>query len=101
MQLVEQHVIGRNDPRFAVIDEADLIAEFLRLLHPMGRKQDGVLFAQFTNQLTAGPDLGGVQASGRLIQDEHRRIREQSVRQADALPVAFRQRADELPAHIR
>src|SRR5207244_3152746 len=53
-----------------------------------------------TNERARGADLGRVESGGRLIEDEHGRIGEQRVGQADALAVALGEGADELPADI-
>ena len=45
-------------------------------------------------------DLVRVQADGRLVQDDQFRLMHQRVRQADALPIAFGELADDAPAHI-
>ena len=60
----------------------------------------GVLLAQFADQLARLADLRRVEAGGRLVEDQHRRVVQQRVGQADALAVALRQRADQLPAHV-
>ena len=46
-------------------------------------------------------DLRRVEAGGRLVEDQHRRVGEQGVGQADALAIALRQRADELALRRR
>ena len=45
-------------------------------------------------------DLRRVEAGRRLVEDEHRRLGQQSVGQADALAIALGERADELPVHV-
>ena len=45
-------------------------------------------------------DLVRIQADGRLVEDQDRRPREQRIRQADPLPVAARQGADDLGAPL-
>ena len=59
-----------------------------------------MFLAQFANQGTGGPNLRRIEPGCRFIQDQHRRRGQQSVRQADALAIAFRQGADDLPMHV-
>ena len=63
--------------------------------------KDGVLLAQLADQLARLADLRRIESGRRLVEDQHRRDRRSSsVGQADALAIALRQRADELPAHV-
>ena len=66
----------------------------------VGRQQHRALAAQLPDQRVRLPDLVRIQADGRLVEDQDRRPREQRVRQADPLPVAARQRADDLGAPL-
>src|SRR4029077_11392863 len=53
-------------------------------------KQNGVLPAKILNQLAHLPDLIRVETNGGLVENEKVRFREKSVRQTDALAIAFR-----------
>ena len=60
-----------------------------------------VLAAELADQLAGLADLRRVEAGRRLVEDQHRGVREQRVGEPDPLAVALRQRADELPADVR
>jgi hypothetical protein len=83
------------------IDDDDAVADHGHLGQDMRRQDHRVLAGERADQ---GPDLGdlpGVEADGGLVEDEHIRVPEQRLREADALPVALRQLADHPVAHVR
>src|SRR5437764_11538813 len=75
----------------AAVDDDGLVAGDLHLGQDVGREQDGVLLAQLADQLARRADLSGVEAGGRLVEDEDGGAVEQDVGEADALAVAARQ----------
>ena len=60
----------------------------------------GVLMPELADQLVRRANLRRVEAGRRLVKDQHRRIGKQGVGQADALAIALREGADDLPADI-
>ena len=52
-------------------------------------EDDPVVFAQFSDQLPDFSKLDRVQAGGRFIQDDHRRIVQDRLSNADPLPIAL------------
>ena len=52
------------------------------------------------DQLAGLDDLLGVEAGGRLVEDQHVGVVQDGLGEADALAVALGELADELPAHV-
>ena len=80
-------------------DDDDPLAQRRHLGKDVAREEDGALAAQAGEQLPHLHHLRGVEADGRLVEEEDRRLAEQRLRQADALAVALRQRADAPVGH--
>ena len=64
------------------------------------RQQDGMFLAQLANQGAGGANLRRIEPGRRFVQNQHRRRGQQSIRQTDALTIALRQGADDLPVHV-
>ncbi len=75
-KVAEQSVPGH----LTLVNDNDAVASHLHLGQDVCGKQDGMLLAQFANELARLPDLGRVQADRRLIQNEHGRLGQQSIR---------------------
>src|SRR5207253_6691815 len=76
-------------------DDDDATTDRLDLRQNVRGEQDRVLFAEFPDQAQRFTDLERIKAGRRLIQDQDGRIVNQGICQADALTIAFRQRAEE------
>ncbi len=59
-----------------------------------------MVLPQVADQVAHGADLVRVEADGRLVEDEERRVVHHGVGQADALAEPLRERADDLAAHV-
>ena len=81
---------------FAVVDDRHPVAGRLGLAQDMGGEDDGLLPADAPDDFPDFDDLVGVQARGRLIQDQYFRIVHHGMRQPHALLVALGQLADRL-----
>ena len=75
------------------------VADLEGFREDVGRKQNRSIPAQITNQLAEVLDLVRVQPRGRLVQDQHRRIRQERLGQTDPLPVAARKVPTRPPHH--
>ena len=85
--------LTRND--LTMVDDRDLIAEFLRLFQIVGRQDDGC--AGLVQRAHIGPELAAqlhVHARGRLIQDQNRRCMDQCFRHHETSLHAAGQLAD-------
>ena len=60
----------------------------------MRAKKHGVLSAKLFNQLAGFDDLGRVEADGWLVQNQHSRVMQQRIGQAEALTISLGQVAD-------
>ena len=89
---------GRLHP--PAVEDDDPARERLHVRQDVRRQQHRALAAQLPDQRVRLADLVRIQADRRLVEDQDRRPGEQRVRQADPLPVAARQRADDLRAPI-
>ena len=54
-----------------------------------------MLFAEILDQIAHLTDLVGIKPAGRLVENEQIRFVHQRIRQAHALPITFRKRADQ------
>ena len=82
---VLRRVLGHHA---AVGDDDDARAGRGHLGQDVRAQDDGVLAAERLDQVARLDDLLRVEAAGRLVEDEHGRIAEQRLGQADALPAA-------------
>ena len=83
----------------AARDDDDPVADGLRLLEDVGGEDDGLFGGHVLDEVAHLVLLVGVEAVGRLVEDQHRRIVEQRLGEADALLVALGKGLDRLPAH--
>ena len=67
----------------------------------MGAENHRVLAAQFLDQATRFDDLLRVEAGCRLVEDQHVRVVEQGLGEADSLPVALRELCALAVGHVR
>ena len=67
----------------------------------MGREHDGVLAGERLDELADLDDLGGIEADGGLVEDEHLGIAEESLGEADALPLSLGEIADHAVEELR
>src|SRR5262249_5244077 len=84
----------------AAVDDDDRVTGHLDFRQDVRREEDRVFLAEFADQLAGLTDLGRVEASGRLVEDEDRRVGEEGIGEADTLTVTLRECADELSADI-
>ena len=66
----------------------------------VGAENDGVVAGQRLEQVADFDDLLRVETGGGLVQDQHVGIVDDRLRQADALPVALGELADQLVPHV-
>ena len=69
------------------------------LLEDVGREDDGLLDGHVLDQVAHLVLLVRVEAVRRLVEDQHRRVVQERLREADALLVALGERVDRLAAH--
>ena len=81
------HRIGRH--QLAAIDDDDLFACLLDFGQNVRAQHDRVITSEAANQVTCFVDLLGIQSRGGLVEDQHVRVVNDGLGQADALPVAF------------
>ena len=89
----------RRSPRPRSQDD-DPARQRLDVGQDVRRQQHRPLARQLADQRVRLADLVRIEADGRLVEDQDRRARQQRVRQPDPLPVAARQRADDLRAPL-
>ena len=77
----------------------DALGDRLHLRKQVGRQHDGVGPAEVAQGGQRFLLLAGVEAVGRLVEDQQRRVGDQGVGQADALAEALGQRAEQGPAN--
>ena len=89
-------IVGRAvGDQFAVADDDDARAGRLHLAEDVRREDDRLLLADLLDDAADLGDLVGVEARGRLVEDEHLGLVHDRLREADALAEALRQFADE------
>ena len=74
-----------------LVDHKDSLAHGLHLGQDVGAEHHRVVAAQILDQVADLDDLLRVKADGRLVENQHRRIAQQGLRDADALLVALGQ----------
>src|ERR1019366_8459102 len=86
--------------QFALADDDDAFAGLLHLAQNVRAEDDGVLAREGLQQLADFDDLLGVETAGGLIQDQHIRVVDDGLRDADTLAEAFGQLADQLGPNV-
>ena len=76
--------VDRHD--LAAVDDEDAVGDLAHLGQDVRREDDGVLAPEFGDQLADLEALLRVEAGRRLVQNEHGRLVDDGLRQADALP---------------
>src|SRR5690349_4174954 len=96
-----RQVIGRIDRHnLAIIDNHHPVTRHAHLREDMGTEDDCMVMPQVFNSLANVNDLTWIESYSGLIENEHRRIIEECLRQADALAIAFREIANETALHV-
>ena len=85
--------IGNHD--LAVVDDDHLAAGLLDFGQDVGAENDGVIAGEAGDQLAGFALLFGIEAGGGLIENQHGRVVNDRLGDADALPVAFGKLADD------
>ncbi len=80
----------------AVGDDDGAGAHLVHLLQDVGRHDDQLVLAELVDQAAHFVFLIRVEAVGRLVQDQHLRIVDQRLREADAAPESLGQGFDDL-----
>ena len=83
--------VDGDDP--ALVDDDDALAGLRDLGKDVRAEDDRVVAGEAANQLARLDDLLRVEARGRLVEDQHLRVVNQRLGEADALPVALRELA--------
>ena len=91
MALHPRYQVLRRVARFelAVADDDDAVRDALHFRQDVRAQDDRVLAAELLDQLAHFRDLLRVQASRRLVEDQHIRVVNQRLRQAHALAVTL------------
>ena len=96
---------GIHGDNFAGIDNDDFAAGLLDFGEDVGAENDGVVAGEAGDELAGFALLLGIEAGGGLIENQHGRVMDDGLGDADALPVAFRKLADDgvltLPMAVR
>ena len=92
------HRIGRHD--LAFVDDDHLLAGLADFGKDVRAQNDGVIAGQALDQVARLIDLLGIEARGRLVEDQHIGIVDDGLRQADALAVAFGELPDQLVSDV-
>ena len=90
--------VHRDHP--SVVDDDDALAGLRDLGQDVGAQDDGVIARQAADQVAGLDDLLGVEAGGRLVQDQDVGVVDERLGQPDALPVALRQLAAVPVRHV-
>ena len=77
----------------ALVDDDDALAGLRDLRQDVRAEDDGVIAGEAADEVARLDDLLGVEAGGRLVEDQHFRVVDERLREADALPVALRELA--------
>ena len=85
--------VGRD--HLALADDDHLLADLLHFRQNVRAENDGVIAGEAFDQRPGFGNLLRIEARGRLIEDQHVRVVNDGLREADALPVAFRQLLDQ------
>ncbi len=82
-----RHGIDRDN--LTVIDDDDVAAGLFDFRKDVRAEDDGVVAREAGDQLPGLLLLLGIEAGGGLVQNQHGRVVNDRLREADALPVAF------------
>ncbi len=82
------------------VHQDDPVRDRLDLLHDVAREQDRPLLGESPDQRAEVAELPRVEADGRFVEDEERRVAQQCRREPDPLAVALAQLPDEPPLDI-
>ena len=92
---------GIDGDDFAAINDDHLAAGLLHFGEDVGAEDDGVIAGETGDQLAGLTLLFRIEAGSGLIENEHGRIVNDSLGEADALPEAFGELADDGVAGLR
>src|SRR5262249_45378590 len=96
-----RQVVGRIDRHhLAVIDNDHPVTRHAHFGEDMGAEDDRMVVPKVFNGLADVNDLPWIESYRGLIENEHRRIVEERLRQTDALAIAFREIANETALHV-
>ena len=82
--------------KLALVDDDDAFAGMLDFREDVGAQDDGVVAGEAADELARFDDLLGVEAGGRLVENQDIGVMQDGLRQTHALPVALGELADEL-----
>ena len=94
--MVEEFGKGSVCDDAALLDHDDAVAHGFDFLHDVGRKDDGTLLAEGTDERSDVLELQGVEARGGFVEDEQLRVVKDRLSQPNALAVAFGERRNGL-----
>ena len=92
MRQVGQRVFDDDAP---VVDDHDLLTDLRDLGQDVGRQDHRALAGQLVGSGADLDDLARVEADRRLVEHQHAGVVDQRLGEADALPKALRQMADD------
>src|SRR5262249_43383801 len=84
----------------AGIDDHDAIADLRDLGQNMGREYDRVLTRESVDQPAYLVDLSRIEADGRLVEHQHRRIVDERLCETDPLTIALGELAADAMGHV-
>ena len=85
---------------FAFVDDDHAIARHAHFGQDVRRENDRVIPGEILDQVADFDDLLGIEAHGRLVEDDYIRIVHERLRQSDALLISAREALDQLIALI-
>ena len=91
---------GVGGDELSFIDDDDLLAGLLDLGKDVSAENDGVLSGEIFDEVASLVDLLGVEAGGGFVENQDVRIVNDRLREADPLPVAFGELAEELVFYV-
>ena len=84
----------------ALVDDDDALAGLGDFRKDVGAEDDGVVAGEAADEVAGLDDLLRVEAGRRLVEDQHFRVVDERLRQADPLPVALRELAAVAVGHV-
>ena len=99
-KVVRQRIRCAVRHKTAVVHDNHALAHGLHFGQDVGGQNNRVVSAEALDEVADLDDLLRVKADGGLVQNEDRRVAEQSLRNADTLLVALRQVADETRVNV-
>src|SRR6266576_1157052 len=88
------HRVRRNN--FSLVDDDDLLARLADLGKDVRAENDRVVAGKALDQIPGFVDLFGIEARGRFVENQHIRVVNDGLRQADALAVALGKLPDDI-----